>query len=75
MSNTNHQAGQVPGAGFHQFYPHPDGHAVKFNEAGNELLLFNADSFASVTVPMGALMLIEVGERMAALGRELQAKS
>ena len=74
MKNTNHQAGRVPGAGFHQFYPHPDGHAVKFNEAGNELLLFNADTFASVTVPMGALMLVEVGESMAALGKKLLAE-
>jgi hypothetical protein len=75
MSNSTHQAGQVPGAGFHQFYPHPDGHAVKFDEAGNELMLFNADSFASVTVPMGALMLIKVGERMAELGKKLLAES
>ena len=74
MKNTNHQAGRVPGAGLHQFYTHPDGHAVKFNEAGKELLIFNADSFASVTVPMGALMLIEVGERMAELGKKLQAQ-
>ena len=74
MKNTNRQAGQVPGAGFHQFYPHPDGHAVKFDEAGNELLLFNADTFASVTVPMGALMLVEVGESMAALGKKLLAE-
>jgi hypothetical protein len=71
MSNTTHQAGQVPGAGFHQFYPHPDGHAVMFDDAGNELLIFNADSFTSVNVPMGALMLVETGERMAALGKKL----
>ena len=71
MSNTTHQAGQVPGAGFHQFYPHPDGHAVMFDDAGNELLIFNADSFTSVNVPMGALMLVESGERMAALGKKL----
>ena len=71
MSNTTHQAGQVPGAGFHQFYPHPDGHAVMFDDAGNEQLIFNADSFTSVNVPMGALMLVETGERMAALGKKL----
>ena len=71
MSNTTHQAGQVPGAGFHQFYPHPDDHAVMFDDAGNELLIFNADSFTSVNVPMGALMLVETGERMAALGKKL----
>ena len=71
MSNTNHQAGQVPGAGFHQFYPHPDGHAVMFDEAGGELLIFNADNFTSVVVPMGALMMVEVGESMAALGKKL----
>ena len=71
MSNTTHQAGQVPGAGFHQFYPHPDGHAVMFDDAGNALPIFNADSFTSVNVPMGALMLVETGERMAALGKKL----
>jgi len=56
---------------FHQFYPHPDGHALMFDEAGNELLLFNADSLASIAVPMTPLMLIEVGKNMAALGKKL----
>lgn len=74
MSNTTHHAGQVNGIGFHQFYSHPDGHAVKFNGAGNELLIFNADSLTSTTVPIGALMLIEMGERMAELGKKLQAQ-
>ena len=55
----------------HQFYPHPDGHEVMFDEAGKELLIFNSDSLASVAVPMGALMLVVVGERMAALGKKL----
>lgn len=58
----------------HQLYPHPDGHAVMFDEAGRELLIFNADSLASVAVPMGALMLVVVGERMAALGKKLLAE-
>ena len=74
MSNTTHHAGKITGAGFHQFYSHPDGHAVKFNESGNELLIFNADSLTSATVPIGALMLIEMGERMAELGKKLQPK-
>lgn len=74
MSFTQHQDDQVPGAGFDQFYEHPDGHAVMFDRAGNELHLFNADSFVSLSLPIGPLMLVEVGERMAALGKKLLTK-
>ena len=74
MSNTHHQEEQVPGTDFDQFYDHPDGHAVMFDEAGRELLLFNADSFTSLAVPMSTVMLVEVGERMVALGKKLLTK-
>ena len=40
-------------------------------EAIAALARINADSFTSVNVPMGALMLVETGERMAALGKKL----
>ncbi len=74
MSFTQHQDDQVPGAGFAQFYPHPDGHALMFDAAANQLHLFSGDSFVSVAVPIGPQMLVEVGERMAALGKKLQGK-
>ncbi len=72
MSFTQHQDDQVPGAGFAQFYPHPDGHALMFDAAANQLYLFSGDSFVSLAIPMGVSMLVEVGERMAALGKKLQ---
>ena len=43
-----------------------------FDATAQELRLFNADSFVSLAIPMGASMLAEVGERMAALGKKLQ---
>ena len=74
MSFIQHPDDQVPRAGFEQFYIHPDGHALMFDAVANELHLFSGDSFVSVAVPIGPQMLIEVGERMAALGKKLQDK-
>lgn len=71
MQATQHQ--EPPKAGV-EFYGHPDGHGLMFDATAQELRLFNADSFVSVAVPIGPQMLVEVGERMAALGKKLQGK-